>query len=207
MAPLSNAVPSQGARPKCEDNGTRGLGTRNPTRNPKLQPLTWRYALHLDLHSKDAIIRCYPFAAPLTYHLVRELFPGFDERTAHLLSPGIFPNLKRLDFNGDEFHWVLAKSLCLKELHLTRPCSILPDDAPHEANPTLTSLSLVNRSSILNPSVDRHETLSKLLAHFPSLQSLIMTIYDADHDEMHSETEGDLNSNDHGNFAVLLWLL
>lgn len=135
-----------------------------------------------------------------------KLFPGFGKDTAHLTNPPLFPKMKSLTFTGDQFHWAPAKSPNLIELDLTRPCGILSDCAPDEVNLSLKFLTMVSRSSILNTSSSRHETLQSFLAHFPALACLDLIIRDSKYDR-HTSRSDDHSHDVQGSFDVLLRIL
>lgn len=136
------------------------------------------------------------------------LFAGFHAHVAHLASPTILPKLKKLIYNGDGFHWFLAKSPTLQWLELTRPCYIHLDAAPNETNHTLYAMVLTNRSSILNPSASHYGSVQAFLAHFKAVKHVKWMIYDHAFDFMHAlDTNHDLNEHQEGSYAVFLRLL
>lgn len=114
--------------------------------------------------------------------LLAHLLPAFDRVTAHVFQHPGLQKVTRLEFGGAEFHWVLAKSPCLRELHLARPCDILSDGASDEVSPTLKVLTMTARSTILRKNSHRYAHFSSFLAHFPSLEELTVRIFDLDVD-------------------------
>jgi hypothetical protein len=91
----------------------------------------------------------------LMENCLTKLFPGFDNRTAHLTP--LFPKAEELDWYGSEFHWTFAKSSCLKHLSLPRVSRLLAGEAQHEMNATLQSFVSMSRSSILSPDSEQHK--------------------------------------------------
>ncbi|KAF2821730.1 hypothetical protein CC86DRAFT_426152 [Ophiobolus disseminans] len=147
----------------------------------------------IETHPKNDNVRTL---YPLRSYSITSVFPGFNPITSHQVALPGFLNLRRLvwyEFNGDEFHWALAKSPALTFLDFRRPCNFLPDNAPHEVISSLKYLNLKSRSSILNPSFDENELLSLFLSHFPALESIALKIYDADYDG-HVSSQEDLSS-------------
>lgn len=118
------------------------------------------------------------------------LIPRFDSVSAHQLQfPGL-QKLTRLRFDGAEFHWVLAKLPCLQDIQLTRPCVILPDEAPNEISNSVTRLDISARSEILTRGSRNYATFKAFLAHFPSLEELQVRTYDLDIDVLPSSAPG-----------------
>lgn len=115
------------------------------------------------------------FQSALLEHAVLRLIPSFDYRTAHLINPLMFAELRELTWIGYEFHWALARSPKLRKLVFLRPCFILQDFAREETNSNLEQLCLAHRSSILVPNteVDNQVRVAELLGHFPALENLV----------------------------------
>lgn len=55
-----------------------------------------------------------------------------------------------LEWWGFEFHWILARSPCLRNLRLISPVKLIEDGAPNETNSAVTTLRLTFRSWLLD---------------------------------------------------------
>jgi hypothetical protein len=129
--------------------------------------------------------------------------PGFDNATAHQIQfPGL-QKMTRLRFDGAEFHWALAKPPCLREIQLTRPCVILPDEAPDEVSTSVTRLDISARSEILTRSSRDYATFEAFLAHFPLLKDLQVRTYDIDLDILPTSVL-DSNEDEERSYATLI---
>jgi hypothetical protein len=138
---------------------------------------------------------------------MRQLFPGFDETTAHLAHPQLLPNVRYLSYYGDEIHWALLKSPRLRTLVFERACNFLPDMAPQEVNHALEVLTITYCSSALNPGAISNIAAGGFLAHFPSLECIFLDMRDSHRDDAHMDTSEDLSSDAPGSYAVLLAIL
>jgi len=139
-----------------------------------------------------------------TSDCMAKLFPGFNSRTAHLRSLTAVQKVKELEWNGSEFHWMLARSPHLTVLNLTRSSTILPDEAPNETNAALEQLRIDQSSALLNPAATQHETLKPFLAHFPGLKQVLLHISDRRHHPLIVPNEHILTHENQGSFATLL---
>lgn len=144
---------------------------------------------------------------PLMDTPLTKMFPGFDHKTAHLEVMLTLQNLKRLDWCGATFHWFLAQSLYLEELHLMRPCTILVDEEDCKINHSVKILTLKQRSALLDPRTGHLDGLSQLLGHFDSLQRLQLCITDDEIDNMHCDLAEDINDSFQGSYAPLFEVL
>lgn len=143
--------------------------------------------------------------ARLKKDCVAELFPGFNPLTAHLNPPAILQKVLEMCYRGEDFHWIMARSPCLRKLEVDGLCRILADGAPEETNPALKSFSLMYRSAILNPNVDCFDTLTPFLAHFPSLESLKIQVEDDPRTRYSSSNRDNINENSSaGTYSLLV---
>jgi hypothetical protein len=156
--------------------------------------------LHNDPDMEFKSIR---FCGRLLEDPIIELFPGFDGETAHLANPPLLPNLRHLIYAGADIHWALLKSPHLRNLQFLRACNLMSDTAPNEVNHAVKELSMVCRSVILQPELDRNAQIGRFLAHFPSLEKLKLQIEDLRVD-YHMCQLSDLSVNEHGSYAALL---
>jgi hypothetical protein len=86
--------------------------------------------------------------------------------------------LTRLERWGFEFHWILARSPCLRDLSLMSPVKLLEDRTPGETNPAVTTLKLTFRSWVFLTEEPGHDNIKLFLAHFPSPKSLLICVKD-----------------------------
>lgn len=151
------------------------------------------------------------FDGPLQRRLrsgaIQHMFPNFDQYAAHITYASIFPKLQSLVWQGDEFHWCLARSPELSHLSLLRPCNILRDKPPEENNYALQNLALVSRSSVLNPDVQRNKSIAKFLSYFPALKRIRWSIHDEWFNEEHTDESEDVFADQEGAYNVLVELL
>ena len=139
------------------------------------------------------------YSDPANPTCMSTIFPGFNDQTSHKTELGAFQKLKTLAWYASDFHWILAKSACLKELRIERTCKILEDTAPEEKANQLKRFLYTSRSSILG---GRYDTLSAFLGHFPGLDELQIDIDDMlDDDSWDSQ---DLSAQHQGCISSLL---
>jgi hypothetical protein len=105
-------------------------------------------------------------------------FPGFDSLRSHQIPSRMLQKLTRLEWWGFEFHWILARSPCLRDLLLMSPVKLVENRAPDKTNPVVTTLKLTFRSWILLTEEPDYDNIKLFLAHFPSLKSLLICVKD-----------------------------
>jgi hypothetical protein len=133
---------------------------------------------------------------------VSTMFPGFDPLRSHLSPSAMLKKLTRLEWWGFDFHWVLARFPCLRDLWLMSPVRLIEDGAPDETNPAVTTLKLTFRSWLLDTGHEEHQRLTPFLAHFPSMKSLVICI--RNRGARCSRMPTDVSRNNQGSFSHLL---
>lgn len=137
----------------------------------------------------------------------QELFgKEFDPEASNSILMNALGHVKSLNFEGLQFHWVLAKLPSLEHLTLNRSCRILPDQSPLEVSASIKSLTLPCFSSVLIRGSERYKTCAPFLQHLPFLQTVKIPIRDVPDNIDEEGLEGFemVNEQRQGSFSVLL---